>query len=227
MDSDYLKTISTDLIVAGGGLSGVMAAIGAKRTNPNIDVWIIEKYGFLGGMATAGYVFPFMRYHAWDPAKRRFKRLSGGLFKEMLDIAHNKGYTEKRARHKDFYSRFDPIMLRCVLDEMVKKEGINILFHAIVNKVETAENNGQRKNIEYMVAQTKAGEIKFISKDVVDATGDADITYHSGCKTVKGRDEDGLVQPGTLNFRMGNLSLLAPHSFSFCAMKYGVTETRL
>ena len=57
-----VKEESVDLLVVGGGLAGTFAAIAAKRTNPNMNIWLIEQYGFLGGMATAGYVFPFMNY---------------------------------------------------------------------------------------------------------------------------------------------------------------------
>ncbi|NMC06081.1 MAG: FAD-dependent oxidoreductase, partial [Candidatus Lokiarchaeota archaeon] len=50
--------VEADIVVAGGGLAGCLAAIAAKRVNPRACVFLIERYGFLGGMATAGYVFP-------------------------------------------------------------------------------------------------------------------------------------------------------------------------
>ncbi|HOS43981.1 MAG TPA: FAD-dependent oxidoreductase, partial [Armatimonadota bacterium] len=53
-----------DLIVAGGGPAGVAAAIAAARMGA--DVVLVEQYGFLGGMATAGFVFPFMTHWAGD-----------------------------------------------------------------------------------------------------------------------------------------------------------------
>ena len=42
-----------DIVVCGGGLSGVAAAVQAKRSGAG-SVLLIERYGFLGGMATAG-----------------------------------------------------------------------------------------------------------------------------------------------------------------------------
>ena len=49
-----------DVIVAGGGPGGVCAAVGAAKEGAS--VLLIERYGFLGGMATAGLVNPFMPY---------------------------------------------------------------------------------------------------------------------------------------------------------------------
>ena len=209
------KTIKTDLLVVGGGLSGCFAAIAAKRTSPYIQVWLVEKQGFLGGMATSGYVFPFMPYYTTAQGGG-YKRLSGGLFKEMLDRAHIYGYTEEKALNEDFYSRFDPIMLRCLLDTMLLEAGVEVLFHSIVNKV-NAENNimvnnddeQNSKRITGVIAQTKAGEIEFKPTVVIDATGDADIVYHAGGIVKKGRESDGLTQPATLMFRIGNIGELA------------------
>jgi hypothetical protein len=208
MDIQLNSEISTDLLVVGGGLAGTFAAIAAKRTNSEISVWLVERYGFLGGMATAGYVFPFMRYYTRMPGTIKFKRLSGGLFQEMMIKMHSLGYCEKRAWNGDFYSRFDPMMMRCVLDDMLLEAGVSVLFHAMVNKVETKEINGGLKSVEKIHVQTKKGEYIFVPKLVIDGTGDADIIYHAQAPYEMGREEDGLVQPGTLNFRMGNISIL-------------------
>ena len=47
-----------DIIIVGGGFSGVAAAIAARREGA--DVLLIERYGFLGGSATMSLVNPFM-----------------------------------------------------------------------------------------------------------------------------------------------------------------------
>ena len=202
----FFKTIECDIVVVGGGLSGVFAAIGAKRQNPDLNIWLVERYGFLGGMATAGYVFPFMKYFT-NTGTLKFKRLSGGLFQEMLGICRSDGYCEKIAV-SDFYSRFDPMMLRVVLDKMVLNEKINLLFHTMVNHVEYTTSKSGNKKITEIYAQTKAGTILFQPKFIIDSSGDADIVHHSGVEMLQGRESDGLVQPATLNFRMGNIGYL-------------------
>lgn len=202
-----MNEIKTDLAVIGGGLTGCIAAIAARRTSPDMEVWLIEKNGFLGGMATAGYVFPFMSYFTRDKVSGKWKRLSGGIFKEILDRAHELGYTEKWAFHEDFYTRFDPIMMRYVLDTMVLEAGVNVLFHSIVNKVESTQGTDGSKRITELYIQTKMGEIRLFPSIVIDSTGDADIIFHAGGDFKIGRESDGLTQPATTNFRMGNVGL--------------------
>ena len=67
-----------DVVVAGGGLAGVISAISAARDG--MKVLLVEKCGYLGGMATAGLVFPFMSYRERGSGKP----VNAGLFAELL-----------------------------------------------------------------------------------------------------------------------------------------------
>lgn len=210
--------ISCDLLVVGGGLSGVIAAIAAKRTSPAMTVWLIERYGSLGGMATNGYVYPMMNYKTKNPNGPGFKRIIGGIFQELMTRMHDKGYTEKYAL-AECYARFDPMMMRCVLDEMIVEAKVNLLLHALVNSVEIL-NTSVEKHITKIIAQTKAGSIEFHPRLVIDASGDGDVLYHAGAEFILGRESDNLTQPGTLNFRLGNIGWTAPpRTFIMNAMK--------
>jgi hypothetical protein len=197
--------IEADIMVSGGGLAGCLAAVAAKRVNPKASVSLVERYGFLGGMATAGYVFPFMRYSTREPGQIRPKRLSGGLFKELNDRMVAAGYVLDT--WNEFPARFDPAMLRCILDEMVLEAGVGVLFHGLVNRVGVNATSGGVVRVESVDVQTKAGTAKATARYFIDATGDADIVFHAGGEVQMGRDGDGLVQPATLNFRMGHLGL--------------------
>src|SRR3954463_5912780 len=50
-----------DVLVVGGGPSGLGAALGAAHAGA--DVVLAERYGFLGGNATAALVMPLMSFH--------------------------------------------------------------------------------------------------------------------------------------------------------------------
>ncbi|MEX2718493.1 MAG: FAD-dependent oxidoreductase [Candidatus Sigynarchaeum springense] len=213
--------IETDIVISGGGLAGCLAAIAAKRVNPKASVYLIERYGFLGGMATAGFVFPYMRYSTMVSGKA--KRLCGGLFKELNDRMVEAGYMHDA--RSEFPTRFDPAMLRCILDEMVLEAGVSLLFHGLVNRVVTSDAPGGIKRVESADVQTKAGTIKASARYFIDATGDADIVFHAGGEVQVGRESDGLVQPATLNFRMGHLGIMRPARIQI-AMKIRQEKSR-
>ena len=76
-----------DLIVAGGGFSGVAAAVAAARQG--VSVLLIKKSGYLGGAACNNYVNPFMPYTViLDEQKQK---ISAGLFGEVLERLEKKG----------------------------------------------------------------------------------------------------------------------------------------
>ncbi len=70
-----------------------------------------------------------------------------------------------------------------------------------------------QKRVTSVVIQTKKGEFCFKPRVIIDSSGDADVVFHAGGDFSIGREEDGLTQPSTLNFRMGNVSRLAPKGF--------------
>ena len=63
----------TDVLVVGGGPAGIGAALGAAAAGA--EVVLAERYGFLGGNATAALVMPLMSFHtqraAFEQAGRR------------------------------------------------------------------------------------------------------------------------------------------------------------
>ena len=74
-----------NLIVVGGGLAGVAAAVSGAREG--LSVLLVEKFGCLGGAMTNSLVYPFMEF-----ATRDGKILSAGIFSEML---------ERKKKYKD------------------------------------------------------------------------------------------------------------------------------
>ena len=69
-----------DVVVLGGGPSGVCAAIEAALLKKN--VLLVESTGMLGGMATSGLVGPFMTCYDRDGNIP----VVGGLFRKIVDI---------------------------------------------------------------------------------------------------------------------------------------------
>ncbi len=182
-----------DIIVAGGGLAGVAAAISAAREGAK--VLLVERYGFLGGMATAGLVNPFMGYCLREGSREHpDKMINKGIFKLILDRLSELGGLHANR------STFNEEIMKLVLDRLVKEYGIEIVFHSFVSEVEIKDDK-----IVSITAVSKSGYTKYTASFFIDATGDADLSALAGCPYEMGREEDGLCQPMTLCFRLANV----------------------
>lgn len=185
-----------DIIVAGGGPAGVAAAIAAARNKSR--VLLIEKEGYLGGMASSASIPAFCPFTDGE------KIVIGGIGLEILErlkeISYNSPfYDEKpdRIRGLDWVP-IDSEALKLVLDKMVIESGCKILLHTTVIEAECDNNK-----LTSITIANKGG-IRKIKADVfIDCTGDADLIEMIGGDYEYG-DENGMVQAGTLCFRLGN-----------------------
>ena len=181
-----------NLLVAGGGLSGVAAAICAAREG--LRVLLVEKSGSLGGALSNNLVYPFMKYWTkYEDVKIR-KFLSRGLFEEMCERHEDNIW-------KDTERNFNSEYFKLLLDEMTEEAGVDVLLHSVVCDVEKED-----RNITSVEVATKCGKIKLEADFYVDATGDGDLFYLAGCDFQLGRTSDGLCQPMTTCFRVGGVN---------------------
>lgn len=181
-----------DLVVIGGGLSGVAAAVSAARDG--LKVLLVEKEGSLGGAMSNNLVYPFMRY--WTPkfGEANRKYLSAGIFTEM----------RKRQAAKAGCSEMElkPEYFKMVLDDMVVEAGVDVLFHSFLFGVETQDNR-----IKSVRVSNKSGVLDLEARFFIDATGDGELIALSGCAYQLGRDADGLCQPMTTCFRLSGVDI--------------------
>lgn len=178
-----------DVVVAGGGLAGVIAAIAAARDG--MKVLLVEKCGYLGGMATAGLVYPFMSYRE----RKSNRPANAGIFAVLLRRMYELGGSNSAdsGAYKEEY-------MKLALDRMVKEAGVKVLFHSLLSDVVI-----DGRNIKSITISTCQGNIKVSAPVFIDATGDADLTAFAGLEYKLGRELDGLCQPMTLNFRLTNV----------------------
>ncbi|MBO5213977.1 MAG: FAD-dependent oxidoreductase [Clostridia bacterium] len=181
-----------ELIVVGGGLTGVAAAISAARNG--VKTLLAERTGWLGGALSNNLVFPFMPWWTVMPDGST-KDLSDGIFTEMLQRANQYGTPQKRIA-------FDPEYFKLILDEMVKEAGVDVLFHANLCDVKTED-----RKIQSLTFAVKGGFLDLDAKYFIDATGDGDLFAFAGCEYQLGRDSDNLCQPMTTCFRLYNVDV--------------------
>ena len=199
-----------DVLVVGGGPAGLGAAVGAAGAGA--DVILAERYGFLGGNATAGLVMPMMSFYNearavrdTDPAAdlRLLPSDHGpgepviaGVLELFLNQLYDAGGAIPPSQATGYTVPFDPEQYKLVSQKLLDDAGVRFLFHALASGV---VGDGTPQGV---VFETKSGPLVIQARTIVDCTGDGDIAAAAGARFDVGRDEDGLVQPMTLMFRL-------------------------
>lgn len=183
-----MKQYACDVLVSGGGPGGICAAVSAARNGA--DTMLVERYGYLGGMATAGLVFPFMTRYAGG------MQIIDGIFQELIERLDAKGGYGGPERS----AMFDAEAFKLIADEICLESGVKLLLHTMVDGVEVGG-----ALIKKAIIHNKSGEGSVAADIFIDGTGDADLAYMAGAPCEKGRGSDGLSQPMTLNFRMSGV----------------------
>ncbi|MCL6493145.1 MAG: FAD-dependent oxidoreductase [Ignavibacterium sp.] len=177
-----------DVIVAGAGIAGISAAV--KAAQLGASVLLIEHYGFVGGMSTAGMVSPFMKHKVNDEILVR------GIFEELEnEMIYRKGMIDN-----GFYAS----SFRASAFELLKNANSTILLNAQINEVIRIGNS--IKSIKVIANEE---EIKIDADVFIDTTGDAQLVYLGNFPWVKGDEKTGKLQALTLFFRMANIDVKA------------------
>ncbi len=166
-----------DVVVVGGGIAGVGAAIAAARGGCN--TLVVEQTSALGGLATMGLVNIPLDYRS-------------GIGEEMI--------RELEAVDGHWHRNSDPEKHKLVLDRMVTAAGCDILF--VTSVVDAIVRRGA---ICGVVVESKAGRQAILARRVIDCSGDADAAHFAGCECSVGRETDGYTQGCSLEFRLGGV----------------------
>jgi hypothetical protein len=172
----------TDVLVVGGGPAGVGAALAAARTGARTA--IVEHYGFLGGMWTAGLLNPILDH-----------RGKGGIVAELLDRLRTANKLTEGPR-----ANFDNEYLKVLLDRLMAEAGVEMrLYRSAVDAICDGDS------VCGVVTESKSGREALLARVVIDCTGDGDVCARAGVPFTKGREEDGLMQSVTLFFLLSNV----------------------
>lgn len=211
----------TDVLVCGGGPAGFVAAVAAARQGAKTT--LLERYGFLGGMASAGMVQPIYGYFA------RHLQIVTGIAQELVDrLAKIPGGTSGHTYRHDCVARRDkhgecitgqseqgcPVAsvaqvlpvdgeaVKLAAQELVAEAGVD--WHLHTHGVDVERRDG---GLSGVVVQGKSGFGGYRARVLIDATGDADVAALAGVPCQSGSEDDGATKPPTLMFRIGGVRL--------------------
>jgi len=211
--SIYREQIQTPIIgrfqviVAGGGPGGFIAALAAARSGA--DTLLIERYPFLGGNGTAGLMTCYNGFRNQRPpeALQTVKGVPAEYIAEIVrlgGIADADNYP-KQVPHNvtggdiPYCVGFDPEAAKVAALNMVKKEGVKLRLHSLVVGPML---DGSR--VTGVVVESKSGRQAIAADIVIDATGDGDIAARAGAPFA-GPARTGDCMDMSLMYRLGGL----------------------
>ena len=195
------------VIVAGGGPSGFIAALAAARSGA--DTLLIERYPFLGGNGTAGLMTCYNGFRNQRPpeALQTVKGIPAEYIAEIVrlgGIADADNYP-KEVPHDitkgdiPYCVGFDPEAAKVAALNMIKKEGVKLRLHSWV-----AGPMLDGSKVTGVIVESKSGRQSITANIVIDATGDGDIAARAGAPFA-GPAQTGDRMNMSLMYRLGGL----------------------
>jgi hypothetical protein len=191
--SDYKKypvAVDVDVLVCGGGCSGVAAAISAARHGAKVA--LIERLPSVGGMASNALV------NGWHTSDR-VKRVIFGLVEETIVLLEKRNWIFKDKKYPNAHEThwFEPEGIRIVWQQMLREAGVRTFCYLAAGEP-IVEGNV----IKGILADTMTGRKSFKGKVVIDSTGDGSIAANAGLPFKFGRESDSKVQGMTMCFNL-------------------------
>ncbi len=167
---------SYDVMVAGGGVAGVAAALASSRAG--MKTALIEKTILAGGLATGGLINIYLPL-----CDGRGTQVTFGIPEELLrlSIRYGPGDVPEGWCRADGGGRyeavFSPASFALALDEALEEAGVELLLGTLVTR--PVVNGG---SVAGVVVENASGRGVVRAGVVVDATGDALVAHRAGCE---------------------------------------------
>ncbi len=184
-----------EIVVAGGGVAGVAAALAAARAGRK--VLLIEKSVMLGGLATLGLINLFVPL-----CNGRGRQIIRGMVDELLQLSIRHGFDTLPEDWKNgepgpgskarYITRYSVGIFALELAALLRDEGVELLYDSIVSQPVMKDGR-----CEGLVVESKSGREFYEAGVVVDATGDADVLFRAGVPTLQRGNYLSYVAHGT------------------------------
>ena len=155
----------TEVLVVGGGPSGIAAAVSAARTGAK--TMLTERYGCFGGVISHVGIEGIAWYRHEGTVE------AGGILKEFDDRAIKMGACTPEPQSTS--QAPDVEMFKFIADDLVTGAGVIPLFHCFA--VDAIVEDGKLKGV---IFEGKSGRFAILAQVVIDCTGDADVAFRAG-----------------------------------------------
>lgn len=188
---NYTKEIPViaqyDVVICGGGPSGFIAAIAAARVGAKAA--LIERYGFFGGMATAGLVAPISVFNY------NGHRIIDGIPWEFVErLIEVEGAEEEKPLGN---ITFSPEKYKLIAQRMLREASVSLYLHSYLTDCKIDNNK-----LTHIIIENKNGAEAISGKYFIDCTGDADLAWKAGVPMQPAQET---LQPASLIFMLGGV----------------------
>ncbi len=163
-----------DVVVVGGGTSGVAAAISSARTGAN--TLVIERIGALGGQMNVSGPPGFAYANLYN---ERGERIIGGMVTEtherLLRDGHAIPHMEPDFRGWYTFAYVDPDWWGLLIFEMMRENHVNLLLRSPAVDVIM-----EGKTIKGVEVENVSGRQAILGKVIIDCTGEGEIAARAG-----------------------------------------------
>jgi len=183
----------TDVLVVGGGPAGIAAAVCAARHGAR--TLLVERYGFLGGMGTAGGVTNFAGLYGKRDGET--VQLVHGVVDELLERIDRLGglnAPQDGLQGRIRVRSYDIPAYKCAADQLLLDAGVQPLFHAWLAGAACDEAG----RLAAAIVETKSGRGAIRARWFIDASGDADLAHHAGVPYDLGDGRGDALYPSTM-----------------------------
>jgi hypothetical protein len=175
-----------DVIVCGGGVAGVAAAVTAAKEG--FSTLLLEKSNILGGLGTLGLINLFVPL-----CNGRGKQIIFGLCEKWVRLSAKLGYDTIPAEWKNgepeeptqkrYTQRYSPYIFALQLLQEVQESGAELLYDCIA--CDPVMEGNVCKGI---LTESKSGTEYYGCKMLIDTTGDCDVLRRAGVPTAAGEN---------------------------------------
>lgn len=190
MTSAGISRVSYDVVILGGGASGIGAALAAARNGAS--VMVVDAGPMVGGELVSGIPVDGCLSSAGE-------WVVGGVARELFDECDRLGgYI---GPINDFRSlnvvAVDPEIMKVAVINLLNRAGVRLMLYSFADDVVMEDNS-----IVGLIVVARGRRFLLEASVFIDASGDGDLAIASGAKFDKGDPVTGELQPLTLMFRM-------------------------
>jgi hypothetical protein len=201
------STPSWDVLVAGGGMAGIAAAITSARLGARTI--LVERYGWLGGIGVSGATGLHSFYNIFEAHNGAERlRLADGIAQELVNrtvqLGGGIGHIPME-RGGDFVSMLTPVepeIFKLAAFELCQEAGVHLLLHTIIEDLQSSQ--GQ---IEFVNIWNKGGKRTLHASQFVDCTGDGDLAAWAGASYQAFQPGEAGAYSAGFTFRLCNIEL--------------------